>query len=192
MSENTSASGGYLRPTNPAPAEDLDLDVILQGACKGITGLEGSLVRPRWQAIVPNIPPQDTNWAAIGVSQKPSDTYVAEIHDGEGDGETTLIRNESMSGMASFYGPACQANASLFRDGLFIAQNREQLQGHGIELVSVGDLTRAPELIKNLWYDRCDVPFEVRRAVTRTYSVLNLLSAEGTVTSGALNNSFQT
>lgn len=193
MSENTSASGGYLRPITPAPAEDAALDDILQAACKGITGIDGALVRPRWQAEPPNLPPQDTDWAAIGVTKKPFDTYVAEIQDGPegGDGETILIRHESMEALVSFYGPNCQANASVFRDGLFIAQNREQLQAAGIELVEVGDLTRVPELIKNLWFDRCDVPFEVRRAVTRTYAVLNLLSAEGVVTSGALTSPFE-
>lgn len=193
MSANTSASGGYLRPINSEPAEDADLDDILQGVCKGITGIDGTLVRPRWQAEPPNLPSQDTNWAAIGVTKKPFDTYVAEIQDGPegGDGETILIRHESMEALVSFYGPNCQANASIFRDGLFIAQNREQLQANGIELVEVGDLARVPELIKNLWYDRCDLPFEVRRAVTRTYAVLNLLSAEGTVISGALNSPFE-
>lgn len=188
---NTSASGGYLRPTTPEPSEDQALDVILQRACRGITGIDGKLIRPRWQREPGNLPPQDTNWAAIGVNNKPADTYVAEMHDGEGEGETTLIRHESMEAMATFYGPACQTNASVFRDGLFISQNREQLQAEGIELVAVGDLTRAPELIKNLWYDRCDVPFEVRRAVTRTYTILNILSAEGAVISDPVTINLQ-
>ena len=193
MSENTSATGGYLSPISPEPAEDQKLDIILQNACRGITGLDGMAVRPRWQAEPLNLLPQDTDWAAIGVTKKPFDTYVAEIQDGPdgSDGETILIRHESIEALVSFYGPACQTNASVFRDGLFIAQNREQLQANGIELVEVGDLTRVPELIKNLWYDRCDVPFEVRRAVTRTYAVLNLLSAEGAVETGNLSSSFK-
>ena len=50
-------------------------------------------------------------------------------------------------------------------------------------LVETGELAVAPELIKEQWLYRVDVPFSIRRQVVRDYPVENLLSVVGQINS---------
>ena len=180
-----SSTGGFLSPSGSPPLDDDALDDFLQALVVGITGLPGQMVRPRWQEEPPNLPPVGTNWAAIGVTHRTADTFAVEQHDGSGQGADTLIRHESVDLLCSFYGPLAETNGALLRDGLGIAQNREVLQANSMGIVSVGDLTKAPELVKNRWLNRTDLTVVIRRQITRTYPVLNLLSAEITLETDA-------
>lgn len=188
---NTSATGGYLSPAaSPKPAEDDDLDNILQAMVAGITGLDPALVRPRWQPEPGNLPPMDENWASVGVTHRTGDAFPVIQHDGSADGTDILVRHENLDLLCTFYGPDCQGAGAKLRDGLSIAQNREALSAAGLELIAVGDLTKAPELIKNRWLGRADLPVALRRAVTRVYPVLNLLSAGGDIVTDAIDHTF--
>ena len=71
MSDNTSATGDVLSPVLDTPPEyDDDLDALFQPIVAQITGLDGSLVRPRWQPTVGKVPTPNpgTDWCAIGVT----------------------------------------------------------------------------------------------------------------------------
>lgn len=180
---NTSATGGYLLPDNniPAPLEDDALDDFLHDVVAGITGLDPTLVRPRWQFEVPDMPDRTINWCAFGIMSRSADTFDSSIHQPatpDANGSDLLQRQEMLNLMVSFYGPNCQATGAQLRDGLGVAQNREQLFLAGMGLVSVGDLTKAPELVKDAWLQRADLPLVIRREVRREYPVLNLLSAQ--------------
>lgn len=181
-----SSTGGYIAPDPAtAPLEDAAFDNFLQQVVVGITGLPGPMVRPRWQPEPPNLPDFGTNWCAIGETDVRPDTYAVVLHDGAanaGNGTDWLQRQEELDILASFYGPNCRSFCGLLRDGLQIPQNREALTGAGMNLVTTGAPRRVPVLIKDRWTDRIDLPFTVRRAVLRSYPVLNLLSAIGTVT----------
>lgn len=178
---STSATGGYLAPSSSPPAEGDDLDDIFQALVVGITGIAGQLVRPRWAENPLPRPERTANWCAIGVTGVEADTFPAVIHRGAGDGADELQRHETIDLLASFYGPQAQANAALFKDGLAIAQNREELFKVQMNVLDTGKIISAPDLLNNTWIRRFDVPVRFRRCVTRTYPVLNILSAQGSV-----------
>ena len=179
---NTSATGGYLNPAaSPTPLEDDALADFLQVWIVGITGMVGSLVRPLWQPEATNIPVDGTDWLAFGVTEQVADTFVAIVHNGYGDGIDQLRRHEVLHCRCSFYGPNAMSNASIFRDGMQVQENHAVLSAVGMGLVESGSLTQIPELLKMKWYKRIDFTFKIRRQVVREYSVLNLLSGNGTL-----------
>lgn len=176
---NTSATGGYLTPVGTAaPAEDVELDRILQGMVKGITALPGPMVRPRWQQEIPKQPEPSANWCAIGVTDSKSDANPSITHNGTGDGADWYSRHEALTVLASFYGPESKAFAGLLRDGIYIPQNREALRTHRMVFVSASEVKPVPELVNQQWIRRYDLFLEMRREIVRTYPVLNILSAE--------------
>lgn len=180
---NTSATGGYVQPVSTdTPEEDLALDVILQGMVAGITGLDGAMVRPRWQPVQPRVPEADVTWCAVGVTLIRPDDNAAITHDPTGDGADNLVRHEDIELLATFYGPQAAMRAAMLRDGLQIAQNREALTASGIGFVTAGDVRAVPELVNQQWIRRQDLPITLRRIVRRTYPVLNILSAPVSIT----------
>ncbi|WP_427183531.1 LIC_12616 family protein [Bordetella bronchialis] len=181
---NTSATGGYLIPTTPAPAADLDLDLVFQAYVRGITGLSGAMVRPRWQPTVPQTPGPEVDWCAVGVTPRTrSQDYPAIQHDPAGDGQDLLTRHQELDVLVTFYGPNGMRYGDMLRDGAYLPQNSEVINALGIALVEVLDAFAVPELVNQRWQRRYDVPMKFRRVIRRTYPVLNLLSAEAEVQS---------
>lgn len=188
---NTSASSGYLQPGQapaPSPLEGQDLNRFLQQLIVGVSGLDGTLVRPRWQTEMPIIPNEATVWAAMGVTTRPRDTYPAIVHvagGNSGRGYDELRRHETLHTLCSFYDTGVNGQADKFcalvADGLAIPQNREVLTLNGFGLVSTGDPTAVPSLWKERWLYRADLQIIFRRQIKRTYSVYNLLSAQGEI-----------
>lgn len=184
----TSATNGYLSPTTPPPATDQDLDQQLQALVVGITGLPGDLVRVRWQPedelqgkATPRIPNQGKTWVAIGVTASSPDDSAALIHDGTGEGSSTLRRFETLECLASFYGPKSDGYAALFRDGLSVSQNREAIRRQGLDLTDIGATRRISDIANTVRRRRCDLPFRLNRVIERTYPILNLLEAAGVI-----------
>lgn len=178
-----SSTGGYLAPSSAAPPEDAVLTNLLQQAVVGITGLSGKLVRPRWQPTPPAEPAITVDWCAIGITKRLPDTYAYIRHNAAGNGSDEMQRHESLTALASFYGPNCQGFATRLSDGLQIPQNREALRAAGLALTASGGLTRAPEQKNEQWIDRCDLEIELRRQIDRAYPVLNLASFAGSLAS---------
>lgn len=176
---NDSSTGGYLAGTDVLA--DVALDAVLQQMVAGITGLDGSLVRPRWQPVVPKQPEPGTDWCAIGAVRFDPMDYPIETHDGSGDGSSTLTHWEEFTLLASFYGPNGQGNARRLRDGLYVAQNREALVTNGVDLVGAGEIQAAPDLVNEQWIKRYDLPIRMRASAVRVYPILNLLSADETI-----------
>lgn len=181
MTANTSASGGYLVPAStPAPLQSQALQRFVQQFIAGVSGLDGTLVRPRWQAEPPNIPPAATAWCAFGITHSVSDTFAFIEHQNTlGGGQDNLQRNEMLDVLCSFYdlgvdGLADQY-AAIFRDGVQIPQNREVLQLQGMDVMYTGDIQVAPVLNKERWQYRVDIPLTLGRQIKRAYPVLNIL-----------------
>lgn len=194
---NTSATGGYLAPAvSTPPTEDRDLDRQIQQLVVGITGLNGTLVRPRWQPQnqLPKLPEATVNWCAIGVVSITPDANAAIVHRSPAgsDGYDEMQRHEIIEILCSFYGPAGQGYAALLRDGLSIAQNREALFLENMGLYDTGQIVTAPDLMNQQWIRRYDLTVRLRRQVVRTYPVENLLSAVGTIHTESLNEDFNT
>lgn len=179
---NDSSTGGLLPGTVALGLQDDDLDEVFQQLVAGLTGLDGSLVRPRWQAVVPKQPEPATDWCAIGITDFEPDDYPVEEHVSAGNGSTTQTQWETMTLLASLYGPNAGANASALRNGLYVSQNRETLTSIGMDLVDAMKPTVVPDFVNQQWVRRFDVLIRIRRAVQRTYPILNLLSAPTNIT----------
>jgi len=176
---NTSATGGFLTPADPlAPEQDIDLDKLFQATTAGITGLAGSLVRPRWQPGSPKQPEASVNWCAISAMLIDPDAGPAIIHNPASDGADGLIRHEDITVLASFYGPNGARYAAILRDGIGIHQNTEALSAYGIRFVDDGPIRQVPEFVNQQWIRRADISLRFRRKVSRTYPVQNVLSAD--------------
>jgi hypothetical protein len=173
---------GYLAPASaPTPLEDDALDDFLGDVIAGITGLNrDTLVRPRWQEDPPNIPDRSVTWCGVGVTNHDPDTYAFVGLESDGLSQN-LLRHETLTIIASFYGPESGSVAAMFRDGLQVDQNLEALMTAGFGLISAEGPTAAPELIKEKWYQRSDITWLTRREIRRVYPVLSLLSAHGTI-----------
>ncbi len=183
MASNTSATGGFLAPlATPAPIIDDSFEDQLQSIVVGITGLSGSLVRPRWQQVDPKQPIRTGNWCAIGlVNVIPDASAVVRHFDVAFNGYDELQRHETLEILASFYGPGSSGLAETFRDGFSIAQNREALFLANMGYVDTSSVTRLGELVNQGFILRADVTFRVRRIVIRNYPVLTIKSGGGTI-----------
>jgi len=175
---NTSATGGYLVPTTPSPAYDQPLDLQLQSVVRGITGLRGDLVRPRWQEKPPQQPARSDTWCAIGIIRIGAAYGRTIQHHPEGDGHDEEETYEDLELLASFYGPGCGGMAALLRDGLWIPQNREEMRANGMALTDTGRVTLLGEPIGPEFRRRADLHITLARNVSRSYPILNLLQAQ--------------
>ena len=161
--DNTSASGGYLVP---APGlSRRQIEDLLNSLIAALTGIPGSLVRPRWQPDPPEIPERHVNWCAFGIMRREMPNFPQVEHDGEGDGTSRVLTHETLHCLASFYGPDAEDKALALRSGLHVGQNREPLYHEGMAFVEAGELSYLPELGQHSmrWKPRCDLPLVFRR-----------------------------
>lgn len=178
---NDSSAAGYLTPSASDPYDDA-LDDILSAAIVGITGIDQSLVRPRWTPEPGALPAFNVNWVAFGITRRPTDDYAYIGHnpaDNSGNGSSTVEMDEELQTLHSFYGPAASANCEQFRRGLQLEQNRATLRSNGVALTHVEEAVVVPALLQNIWVKRVDVNVIYRRRTATTYTIL-------TVESGAL------
>lgn len=188
---NTSATGGYLAPVAPGMSDD-ELDAQFQQLIVGVSGLPGSLVRPRWQEPAPKQPPADVTWCAVGITEEVPDANAYLEHDPtggpEGLGQHELQRHETLSVLATFYGPHAKQYAKIVRDGLAISQNREALQTSYISFQNTDTIRSVPENVGGQWVKRYDLPLYFRRLVKRAYAIQTIASADVEIN----NDSYQT
>lgn len=174
---NTSATGGYLPSAPPLPIDDAALDAVLQSLVVGVTGLDGTMVRPRWQATVPKEPEVGVNWCAIGVATSDVDAGPWIAFD-----PVKFIglywRHEEFEVLASFYGPASKTNAALLRDGLGIVQNLEALLPYAMRAIDNGPIRAVPDLVNQQWRKRQDMLVRFRRKIERTYAITTITTAQ--------------
>lgn len=177
---NTSATGGYLTPSSsPAPLEGEALVDFVQSWVVGITGMPGQNVRPRWQPESTNIPQEDVSWAALGVVRREIQTFAYEkFIPNQTGGYGQVINHEIMHFLISFYGPNADVHSQVLREGMYLSQNREILSLNNMGLVACGEIVTLPELLKQKWLYRVDLPFSIRRQIVRDYPVLNILSGD--------------
>ncbi len=179
---NDSTTAGYLVPADAPPLDDDALDDFLHDWVQGVTGFsDGTLIRPRWQPEPPTQPAFTTDWIAFGIVRSTTDNDAFEVHDPSGLGSDTVMLTEELEMLVSFYGPGCVANATTFRLGSRLSQNRDALRGVGIGLIEASGATVVPALTKERWVRRADISVRMRRNVTRLYQVRTILSANGVV-----------
>lgn len=184
---NTSSTGGVLSPIGALPLDDAALDQVFQDLVTGITGLDGSLVRPRWQMVAdvsvggiggtPKQPEPSTNWCAIGVTVVKQSDGPWLVYD-EPSNTELYWDHEELTVLATMYGPNCQSFMRLLRAGLNVPQNTEALLPFMIRYVGCGPIRTMPELVNQQWIRRQDISLEFRRKVIMTYGVENILISE--------------
>jgi hypothetical protein len=168
---------GYLTPINDTTPQDDEYNIVFQKMVSGVTGIDPTLVRPRWVDEPEARPPGvKTNWAAVGVSDPeplPGDIYLKPNEDGE---TSSTQKHWKLSVLTSFYGPSANYYAGVLADGLYIGQNLEQIAPFGIKLRNIGSVTKTAELVNTVWYGRADVTIDFVIETNRTYAVKTILT----------------
>ena len=182
--------GPYEEPSNPQFGDAWE--DFLHDLVAGVTGMPGDKVFPRWQPQPPVRPPVDVDWAGVGISEITADWQAVVVHypasDEHPQGYDALQHMETDTLLVSFYGPHATRNATLLRSGLFIEQNLAELRRANVGLVEVQAFQNVPELFRQQWVDRVDLPVVLRREIRFDYPVLNLLAATGMITGNAPGN----
>ncbi len=179
---NDSATGGPLVPTATTPVQDDPFEDLIGNTIAGLTGITRGLVRPRWQPKPPAMPADTVSWCAFGIMEIDADWGAHLRHIPDGDGSSEMTRHETLVILASFYGPSGYSKASQLRDGLWIKQNWDALNAVGVALLECSRARTASDLVNGRFIRRIDLEMQFRRVITRTYPILNLLSAQGSFT----------
>ena len=174
---NDSSTGGYLIPTSGS-TDDAALEDLIQAAVVGITGLQGAMVRPRFQEGSPKTPAQGVDWCAVAIVAQRPDANPHLQHVAAGVGKSTLTRHEDFDVFATFYGVNAARNATRLRDGFYINQNHEMINNANVSFVDAGEIKLASELVNQIWVRRNDLVLKFRRKITRDYEILNILAAD--------------
>jgi hypothetical protein len=177
----TSATGGKLTTALP---NEVALRRFLQGVLVGVTGLEPSNVRPRWQTNPPVIPDATVDWAAFGISKR---TGSSDVSIEQKEFSATINRQEQLEVLVSVYGPNAESYCELFREGIALGQNRETLFLACIGSVETTPMLHVPELLNNQWYNRCDFTWVLNRETNKDYQILCLVGAIGAIITETMN-----
>lgn len=179
MSVIDSSVQGYLAGAPEGTVYGSALEDLFHDAVVGITGLQGDLVRPRYQDDPPTWPQFDVDWCAFNVYVRPSLWNAFKTL--RADGSYTIEGTEVLEVTVSFYGPNYQAVERSYRDGMQLGQNRDDLVAAGIGFIEFAEPVVVPVLMKEKWVKKVDIRGTFHRWAVRVYPVRTLLSAEGTI-----------
>jgi hypothetical protein len=189
-----SSQAGYLQGSTLTPYGDA-LEDLFAHVIQGITGLPGNLVRPKNQVTPATLPAFDVNWASFNVFVEP--TLWNAYKTMQNDLSYTVEGTETLRVTATFYGPGYQDLERSWRDGIQLAQNRDELTSWGIAFIEFADPVVLPLLLKERWVKHVDLRGTFQRWAVREYKVHTLLSADGTIVAdqtpaGEVIGTFQT
>lgn len=182
-------SAPYKLPTSTDPIpHGLNLTQFIQTVLVGVSGIDGTLVRPEWQSAPPKAPDVFVDWIAFGIKNLvPDANGYLDVNEDE---ETVSQRHEELEIDCSLYGPNGITLAELIRDGFQIPQNRWGLQSANMDFTSVGAATNVPDLYNERWVGRVKMSVFLRREVRRVYPILTLVSASGKIHSVVGNEEY--
>ncbi len=184
MSQSNSSTGGFLHPHPQPPTlvtapPGLTFIEFIQSLLVGLSGFNGSLVRPEWQQQGPKQPDIDVDWLAFGLgSATPDHNAYIEV---DRDGNPSLQRNELIPIIVSVYGPKSYDNIGMIRDGFQLTQNLVSMRQANVGFGYDTPAQHVPDFFNGRWFDRWRAEFFVRRQLNRTYPILTFASANGTI-----------
>ena len=158
-----------LQPLGPAVYGEA-LENLVQQYLVSISGVEPSLVRPRWQPDPPRAPGFDVDWLAVGVENIARSWQPYQWI-------RTLVRRETITVALTAYGPNSMGLVALIQDNIQQSLNHGVLSENGLKYIRSTDIVAAPELVNSKWLRRHDINVILGRAVTREYDVLTIASA---------------
>lgn len=177
-----SRTAGVLRPLSGTNTDEVETRLRL--FVSDVTGIDQKLVRKRWMAKPGTQPGLSSDWCAVGVNSVKTHGlpsfrgHKGNIYDPV-SGDIESESHQTLSCLASFYGPNASEYADMFRDGLQLPQNNSALQSMGLTVQGVADEVRhSPDFLLQQWVDRYDVAFNIGRKITRTYGVRTIASAD--------------
>lgn len=174
----------YMQPSPQFPTVpgSLTFTQFLQSVFAGVSGISGSLVRPKWQPKQPNQPDLDVNWLALALVGADAD---ANAYSGSAVVSNQIVnvtqRMEQLEVQCAFYGPQAYEYMGLVRDGFQIQANRAAMLAGGLAFVSTDKGMRVPDKVNEVWVDRWEMTFYFNREILRSYPVLTFLKASGTI-----------
>ena len=182
MADIDSRSSGVLQPL--AKENTGEVETRLRSFVSQVTGIALNLVRKRWMQKPGTQPSIGVDWCAVGVTSVQTHG-VPVIKGRKGNvadpvsGDVTSEAHQSLTCVATFYGPNAAENADLFRSGILLGQNNDWFQSQNLTIQGVDDnIQHLPDFQLQQWIDRYDVTFRVGRKVSRTYGVRTIASAD--------------
>lgn len=184
----------YIQPFSSEPIpNELTVTQFIQTVLVGISGVDGTLVRPKWQANPPKHPPTiETNWIAFGIGLGAPDNNAYIATNPNDPSVVDSQRHETLDVGVSIYGPLALETYALLRDGFQVPQNLQALIDANMGFVEILAARPLPDLLNERFYNRVETSIILRRQVNRLYSVPTILSANGRIyapTSGKIDYS---
>lgn len=156
------------------PAYGDALDALAQQLVRGLSGLDGRYVRPRWQPTAPATPAIDVNWAAVAVQTITPDSGVVVRY-------REFIRHEELEVRVTMYGPEAMRYAQRVKNGVMVPANTAVMQAHGLYYRDATDIVAAPELINDQWLKRYDFALMLRRMIRLDYGTDTIQAANAII-----------
>lgn len=170
----------YILSKSTVPvAPKLTLTQFIQTVFVGITGIPGTLVRPKWQVEPPEQPDLTVDWMALGIEVLTPDANGYLWPDT--NGAVQYQRHELLEVTCAIYGPAAIGTYSLIRDGFQIPQNLYALRAANMGFVEVGPGRHIPDLVHQRFINRIQTSVYLRREVQRVYPIPTLIAANGVI-----------
>ncbi len=170
----SSTAAGFIAPIS-APIYDDPLDDFLHTFLRVLSGIPGQFVRPRWQPEPPNLPAFTQNWLAWGITELEEDRFA---YQGQSAESATVERDELLTMLISYYGPAATQIAKQVSASIQLGQNRAYLQDQSMTVIEVYGAIRIPALLKEKWVPRVDQRVRFRRRATWAYNIKTIQSAQ--------------
>ena len=153
----------YTAPTSE-PIYGDELDTLVQGIVRDLSGLTGDLVRPRWQPDPPRTPPLDVTWLAVAVTDIRRD-YGRQITC------SYIAHHEDVDVLVTAYGPRSMNVLTRVESGPRIPHNNAIIEAQGLYFKSSTSIIPIPERINNQWLKRYDITMTFRRRVEVEYDI---------------------
>lgn len=176
---NNSSTGGFILPTTTTENDKILLRTF-HDLFVGISGLDNTLVRPRFQRNPPPIPTSEVDWIAFGIQELEEDfTPFKKVNN---DGLTSdYVYTDKIVLLLSFFGDNSEKYFGRVYQGLQVEQNRTALRIKNITFQNAEKMFSRYENINDQFYKRTDALFNFNRKRVDNFAEMSLLSLQDNI-----------